>query len=384
MNILLSFLQDSLEAPYAIPAYRFWSHYIKNGIEEAGMKWTEVPGVDWAAGLVPYENDPALQIWKAETWEKTLAYIKAHRHQLDIFLCYLYPKQIDIAAIKQIRDLGLPCVNFYCDHVRSYTRLPAEFKVFDLMWVPEFEALPMYRKAGISYINLPMPMWVAPMYRNCPAKELDIISFIGSKDSLRASLLSDAVAKGLQVQIRGNGWIDIQPGAVSQASKNLSAKLINQLSLIRNKGIKGMIAYHLNQHNTEHTSIPSGYIFEKPDFEAYINLSRESSITLGINRVRAFHALHKRTLTYSRLRDLEAPMLGACYLTEYTEGLRELYDLGIEIETYKTTDELIDKCHELLSSKTKRKELRIKGQQKALYSHSIPQSLQKIKQRLFK
>ena len=161
-------MQDNLEAPHPIPAYRFWSYYVKNGIEESGMKWIEVPGVDLAAGLVPDEHDPALQQWKIQAWEKTVNYIKANRHQFDVFLCYLYPKQIDTAAIKQIRDLGLPCINFYCDHIRSYTKLPSEFKVFDLMWVPEYEALPMYRKAGISHINLPMPMWVAPQYRNYP------------------------------------------------------------------------------------------------------------------------------------------------------------------------------------------------------------------------
>lgn len=384
MNILLSFLQDNREAPHPIPAYRFWSYYVKNGIEEAGMKWIEVPGVDWAAGLVPDEHDPALQQWKIQAWEKTVNYIKANRHQFDVFLCYLYPKQIDTAAIKQIRDLGLPCINFYCDHIRSYTKLPSEFKVFDLMWVPEYEALPMYRKAGISHINLPMPMWVAPQYRNYPDKESGIISFIGSKDGLRASLLANVIAKGLPIQIRGNAWRDTVAGAAPLNSASLSSKISNQFSLIRNKGIKKFIAYHLKRYeNNKQQIIPSENIFEKPGFEEYIHLTRESSITLGINRVPAFHTLYKGLLTYSRLRDLEAPMLGACYLTEYTEGLNQLYHLGTEIETYKNADELIDKCRELSASENKRKELRIKGQQKALSEHSIPQSLQKIKQRLF-
>jgi hypothetical protein len=46
--------------------------------------------------------------------------------------------------------------------------------------------------------------------------------------------------------------------------------------------------------------------------------------------------------TYSRLRDIEAPMLGACYLTEQTEGLECLYDIGNEIEIYKDPESFIE------------------------------------------
>jgi hypothetical protein len=382
LRILLSFLQDNGGQPHAIPAYRFWTYYIKNGIEEAGMQWTEIPGLDWAAGLVPYENDPALQQWKQQAWEKTINHIKANRGQIDVFLCYLYPKQIDTGAIKQIKAMGVPCVNFYCDNVRSFTKLPRQFKVFDLVWVPEFEALHLYQTAGVPHINLPMPMWVDPQYRDFNRQEIDVISFIGSKDDLRAQLLADAIAGGIPIQIRGNGWNDdTNEPAIKPPLQSPSSKMKNQFNLLRNVGINGFVAYHRkrNEKLTE-AHIPAGNILEKPDFDEYIRLSRQSCITLGINRVPTFS---KHMVTYSRLRDLEAPMLGACYLTEYTAGLAQLYDLGTDMETYTNADELVYKCTELIASKNKRKELRIKGQQRALTTHSIPQSLQLIKTRLF-
>ena len=40
-------------------------------------------------------------------------------------------------------------------------------------------------------------------------------------------------------------------------------------------------------------------------------------------------------------------MLGACYLTEWTEGLEHMYELGKEIETYRTAEELTSKLSEL-------------------------------------
>lgn len=113
MNILLSFLQDHREQPHPVPAYRFWEHYIKRGIEEAGMQWSEIPDLDWAAGLMLSERDPEMKTWKAMTWERALKYVTKNRHRIDIFLCYLYPKQIDVHAIKEIKKLGIPCVNFF-------------------------------------------------------------------------------------------------------------------------------------------------------------------------------------------------------------------------------------------------------------------------------
>lgn len=380
----MSFLQDTGGEPHPIPAYRFWTYYIKNGIEEAGMSFTEIPRLDWAAGLVPYENDPALQVWKQQTWQQTVNYIKANRQHFDIFLCYLYPKQIDIQAIKQIKAMGIPCVNFYCDNVRSFAKLPTEFKVFDLMWVPEYEALNLYQKAGVAHINLPMPMWVDARYRNCPQHETDIISFIGSKDNLRAQLLADAIQKGLPLQIRGDGWDTTNNHHTAFPPSTPSSKITNQINLLRNAGLKGFAAYHINRYKkTPPTHITAAYIFNKPDFDEYTRLSRESSITLGINRVPTFNTFSSNILTYSRLRDLEAPMLGACYLTEHTAGLPYIYELGVEIETFTNADELVYKSKELAASKSRRAELRKNGQQKALTVHSIPQSLQKIKTRLF-
>ena len=76
-------------------------------------------------------------------------------------------------------------------------------------------------------------------------------------------------------------------------------------------------------------------------------------------------------------------MLGACYLTEHTEGLKNLYDIGTEIETYCNEQELVIKSKELLSNPVKRKLLRENGQKRALNELAIPQTLIKIKSILF-
>ena len=73
----------------------------------------------------------------------------------------------------------------------------------------------------------------------------------------------------------------------------------------------------------------------------------EDAITLGVNRYPSFRFPATRPDTYSRLRDIEAPMLGACYLTEWTEGLDQLYDLELEIATYRSAEDMVEKLAEL-------------------------------------
>lgn len=382
--ILLSFLQDTGENVHDIPAYRFWNSYIKNGLNEAGMQWTEIPGADWAAGLIPRENDPALDAWKGKIWEQTLKYIKENLLDIDLFLCYLYPKQIEINAIQEIKKLGIPCVNFYCDNVREFTRPPAEFKVFDLIWVPEFEALPMYERAKVNHIHLPMPVWIDPAYRTLPENENSSISFIGSKDQLREKFFFELAGKGLPLEIRGSNWGENSNQQQVAAPSTFKSKLKNQMDLARNSGLQAFIIHNLKRFGSKADySLPGQYIFEKPGFDDYVKITRESRITLGINRVPTSTTFDSTPLVYSRLRDLEAPMLGACYLTEHTAGLNYLYDIGKEIETYSNADELLYKCNELINSNNKRKELRAMGQKRALRSHTVPVSLQQIKMRLF-
>lgn len=380
MNILLSFLQDKGGAAHNIPGYRFWLHYLKNGIKEAGMQCTEIPGADWAEGLVHQKESPELLQWKDITWSSTLDYIRNSEKKIDLFLCYLYPHQIDVGAIKQIQLAGIPCVNFYCDNIRHFERVPDEFKIFDLLWVPEYEAIPMYKKANIKFLNLPMPMWIDHDLRETfTPTENPAISFIGSKDVLREKLLSKVIDKGLEVLIQGSGWL---PGHDQYNIKEQSAaqKLLNQFTFVKEHGLEGL-GRKLSQQikKTEVLTIPARLILPQPNFTEYISIIKNSSITLGINRVPSFKRPTSNPLKYSRLRDIEAPMLGACYLTEYCAGIAQLYDTQREIYTYNDENELIEKARELLHNPAKRKELRANSQKKALNEYSIPASLQKIK-----
>jgi spore maturation protein CgeB len=105
-------------------------------------------------------------------------------------------------------------------------------------------------------------------------------------------------------------------------------------------------------------------------------------VTIGVNRVSTANQSLRRPLLYSRLRDIEAPMLGACYLTEWTTGLEHMYELAKEIETYRSAEELSSKLNELRLDPARRGAMRQRAQRRALADHSVARSIARIAARL--
>lgn len=380
MRILLSCLQGA--ATHPLPAYDFWRMYFVEGCREAEIEYAEVPGVDWVEGLAMPAGE-ARQAWLGRTWEAVLDFVRREQRvrPIDVFLGYLYPAQVDPQAIAALQALGIPCVNFFCDNVREFGEVPDVYRPFALHWVPEFEALAMYRRAGMPCLHAPMPCWVPPDMRGVPGDEPEPPTFIGSADILRRHLLGAAIRAGADLYVRGPGWATGAPDGQSApaARKSLGTVLSNQWTIMRAQGV-GPVLRKVVEHwrPLEVVPVPAERILPAVASANYLEATRRAKVTVGVNRVPTPRASNRQPLTYSRLRDIEAPMVGACYLTEWTRGLEDLYDIGTEIETYRTPEELAGKIAALIGDGARRRRLRERGQRRALDEHSAARSLRRI------
>jgi len=70
-------------------------------------------------------------------------------------------------------------------------------------------------------------------------------------------------------------------------------------------------------------------------------------------------------IPHVRLRDFEGPMCRACYLTGHTDEIAEFYEIGKEIETYRSVEELVDKTKFYLNSPNSAERLRAAGYERA-------------------
>lgn len=384
MRIILSCLQGRKDHP--LPAYDYWRPIFVHALKEAGHEVLEVPGVDWAEGLT-YPHGAELDSWRARTWDVVLAYARRERGRgpIDLFIGYLYPGQVEPLAIHELQNRGTPCVNFFCDNVREFRRVPAEFRAFALHWVPEFEALPLYVAAGLDFVHAPMPFWVPPELRVPPLEETEPPTFIGSADILRSDLLARALRAGADFVVRGRGWRqdDDELPERSQSRLPLARSIAFRLSVARERGPGTLVRWAERRlRPLRPAPLPGRYLGAPCPGDEYYRVLRGAMVALGINRVPSLLASDRRPLTYSRLRDIEAPMLGACYLTEWTAGLERFYDLGKEVETYRTAEELTAKLSELRADPKRRMSMRGRAQRRALGEHSVARSVELIAERL--
>jgi hypothetical protein len=231
-----------------------------------------------------------------------------------------------------------------------------------------------------------MPCWVPVGFRDVPLSESEPATFIGSADILRRDLLGRALQAGADFTIRGPGWVNESQATVLKPAdaRPLSRLIANQLATVRNQGLTVLIRKIGNRvRPLRHVSIPASRICTAPiGDDEYFRITREAMVTIGVNRVPAPRASNHRPLAYSRLRDIEAPMLGACYLTERTEGLGSLFELGDEIETYGTAEELSGKLAELSKAPLRRMNMRKRAQRRALNDHSVGRSIDRISRHL--
>jgi hypothetical protein len=383
LRIVLACQQDL--RPHPLPAYRFWAASFRAALAEAGHSCLEAPGCDWAEGLTPLEA-PARLAWREGTWRATLDYVRKAQGErpIDLFLAYLYPNQVMPEGLSELRRLGVPTVNFFCDNVRLFRRAPEEFRGFDLNWVPEAAAVEFYQRAGFRHLHAPMPCWVAPRWRTPPSEEGLPATFVGTRDPLRERLFADAYGHGLEMDLRGVGWSGAE-SAWAHPDRGRGLRLAaNQWFYVRRHGWAAWarkIGETLRPPPAVHFDF-AARVREPCEGDDYWRVLRESRVCVGVNRCPSPHRSWRRPERYSRLRDLEAPMAGAAYLTEAAPGLDALYEIGQEIETYRDAAELAEKASSLGRDPARRRALRERGQRRALADHTIARTLGRIADRL--
>jgi hypothetical protein len=378
MRIYLAFFQTRAHGG-GTANYGFWADMMRAGLREAGHTVLESPELDWAEGM-SFDNFASLKAWRDRTWSHALADLARHQAKggVDIFLGYFFPKQVEPGAVAELNRRGIPTVNFFCDNVREFRALPAAYRTFQLHWVPEWAAVPLYRDAGLAFIHAPMPLWIPPETRTLAEREETFATFLGSRDGLRAELFGRLAPLGVQVQVRGKGWTAGAEPAEPPSPHRPGSFVTHQMEFLRQHGLAAWLRKFSRAKRTLPVPPPADWLGGPVPRDEYLRLTRESAVTIGVNRYDSPRLRPGEIATYSRLRDLEAPMLGACYLTEWAPGLDQLYDVEREIATYRDERELAGQIKALLPDAPRRARMRRAAQARALREHTIGPTLKKI------
>jgi spore maturation protein CgeB len=340
---------------------------LRRSLEEMGHQlvrfdfpgWPDDADPGWRASGKPRTNQRLLDAFRAAG-------------RVDLFFGYFYSSVAYPETIKLIRQSGVPTVNFSCNNVHQFELVRDIAPAFDLCVVPEQAAQADFVKVGARPVRIQLaanPRFYHPL----PVPRSYDVTFVGQRYADRAELLQHLQANGVAVRAWGAGW---------QTQKRLDlAQLKAALALIEDERFDGIRRLFWRRFNRSRAA-PTGLTSAPPDnldtsaFGGPRLLQRElvamfsrSRLSLGFATAGDSHRSARR-LTHLRLREFEAPMSGALYLTEHQEELAEYFTPGAEVLTYTNQDDLLQKARYYLAHQEEAERVRRAGFERARREHT--------------
>jgi len=325
----------------------------------------------WGEGIAPLfdldPDDPGTAEPRARFTERFLAAVEeAHRTApLDLVIAYVMDSHLESAAVDRVRERIAPVLNFFCNNVHQFHLVRRNARHFSFCLVPEAEALPRYREAGAEPIFFPMAA-NPDRYRPIDASTRYDATFSGQRYGDRTAGMLALREAGVDAHAFGQYW-DPVPAAAgpSDGSPGILARAV-QLAFGGRSVLQAMrdrMAW--DRLRTRHPSALHGPVSD----ERYVALFSESKISLGFLILGDTHRT-SRPLRQIRLREFEAPMAGAFYLTGWLDEIALHYEIGKEIVCYRSEDELVSLSRYYLANDAERERIRRAGHERALRDHT--------------
>jgi spore maturation protein CgeB len=271
---------------------------------------------------------------------------EAHqRAPIDLFFSYFYSANVEPAAILEIQRLGIATMNWYCN--ASYQlHLVAEIApAYDFCLVPERDRLDDYRALGANPIYC-QEAANPRVYKPFPEREEFDVTFVGQRYGDRPAFVRALLDVGVDAQVWGTGWLETQPSSWKGRARRTVRRIVRP-----------------------ELTVPASQCHSPLDDDEYVRMYSRSRISLGFAKVAAPLA-DGRFVKQVRLRDFEAPMSGAFYLTEFSEELAEFFEPDREIVCFADADELAAKARHYLEHEAERRRIREAGYARAIRDHT--------------
>lgn len=236
---------------------------------------------------------------------------------IDLLMGQMWANYISKEALSWVRDLGIPVINVSMDDrlpdnwaMRRGTRLGAVglASATDLVLTTSSETCLWYGIESCPAIFWPLASDPAIF---CPTtdseRDIDVL-FIGNKYGIREGLIQELDKHGVHVECYGAGWTN-GPATAEQSAE----------------------------------------------------LFKRARIILGVGTVG-----HCDDVFTMKLRDFDAPMSGALYLTHRSIDLTQLYEEGLEVACYTSPQEAANKINHYLANPLELSRIAKAGHTKAL------------------
>jgi len=299
------------------------------------------------------------------------------RKPFDLAFFYLMDGMFDPAAIDEIRRQCVITTNFSCNNIHQFYLVADISKHFDLNLYSEKAAKLKFDGIGVN--SLWWPMASNPKYFHPVDVPRTIqASFVGANYALRSRLVHFLLDGGIDVQVYGPGWAGEMGNSLRSTAKR---------SLL---GFKSLLATSPEARCTASAQLAE-YDFNRMICSSYpenmhapvsdddlIALYSRSQISLGFLEVYEAHNPIAPVKRHLHLREFEAPMCGALYITGYLDELTELFEPDKEVVVYRDQEELLSKVRYYLANGAEAEKVRQAGRKRALSDHTYHKRFEQL------
>lgn len=293
-------------------------------------------------------------------------------------LCFFYLTDLHVSSDlpRYFRNLDIPTANFSCNNTHQFHIVKKISPHFTFNLHSEKDAAIKFKAVGAYPVWFPMaanPKYYRPYQLE---KEFDV-TFVGQRYGLRPYYIWHLLENGIDVRAWGPGWRNKKDFVVLRKTFDWAMKFrdITMLTLMKNPEKRYHIARRLVDYEF-HNYLKRKYKkqFELPlSDEEMVQMFSRSKLSLGFVDVNDYGEPGGLEKSHVHLREFEAPMSGALYVTGYTEEINEFYEPNIEILTYRNKEELLDKIKYYLSHPFEAEKVRKAGYERALSCHTYQQ-----------
>ena len=354
-----------------------WTRNLRDPLVQLGHEvvlFTE--GVQPLFDLDP--TAPATDVPRAQFTERFLAAVDASQRagRLDLVITYFSDSHLTDDAVRRVRETIAPILNFFCNNVHQFHLVRRSSRHYTACLVPEEAAMASYRAAGASPIFFPMAAH-ADVYRPLDLPARYEATFAGQRYGDRTLGILALREAGVDAHAFGQGWGGNTPGGapstppVTPFSK--AARALRLLAQGRSPFAAAADLRAYEQLQRHHAAALHPIISD----DAYVALFSESKISLGFLILGDTHRT-ARPLRQVRLREFEAPMAGAFYVTGFLEEMSRHYEVGKEIVCYRSIPEMVDLCRYYLAHDEERERIRRAGHERARRDHTWTRRFERL------
>ena len=312
-----------------------------------------MPGVESSLFAI---DEEVQEFGRAEANARLLTRVQAEKP--DLLFCFLFTDQLLPRTIQKItQTTKTKTFNWFAD---DHWRFP----IYSKLWAPHFTlvsttdqaSLPRYKAAGITGVIL--TQWAANqyVYTPSPGKIFDI-TFVGKNYGSRGQAVATLQRLDLPAQGFGGGW----PGGRISHQQMLEVFTGSRVNL--------NFAESFGWSSREWFRLFAKLFIEK-DSHGYHFCGHHLPANL--------QSVWGRRSRQIKGRVFEVPACGGFLLTGNAPGLDCYFKPGVEIETFKTFGELVEKCRYYLHAEPARKSIAQKGYERVLREHTYEHRFKKI------